>query len=67
MFGSWKSGMANPAWRQPSCPTPVARPGVPIVASRVGGLAEMLADTGTEDGQAKPQKRGRLVCLLGRN
>jgi pilus assembly protein CpaE len=30
-------------------------------------LAEMLADTGAEDGQAKPQKRGRLGGLLGRN
>ena len=30
-------------------------------------LAEMLADTGAEDGAARPQKRGRLGGLLGRN
>ena len=29
-------------------------------------LAEMLADTGVQDGQAKPHKRGRLGGFLGR-
>ena len=35
-------------------------------AAALRRLAEMLADTGAEDGQAKPHKRGRLGGLLGR-
>ena len=36
-------------------------------AAALRRLAEMLADTGAEDGQARPHKRGRLGGLLGRN
>jgi Flp pilus assembly CpaE family ATPase len=36
-------------------------------AAALRRLAEMLADTGANDEQVKPQKRGRLGGLLGRN